>query len=638
MDLNKKLEELKPYQLNCNVFDVYSYNGLSMQDLLCQFFTKINECINVSNGTIDLAKWLVDEGIEIEVSKKIITLLEDGTIENLINDDLFNSLNNKINNINTQIPLLATKESVTKLEDKKANKDDVERQISSVASGSPRGVYSNLESLSSAFPTGNDNIYLTLDNNNWNYWNGSAWVCGGVYQSQTIKDKSVGDTELNVIYRIGKLISGGINFNFENDILEITNGSVVSDYTGFYGVENTENILLSTDGFPRYIFFNIDTKLIHVESRWFKYNSRELLICCYYNKKVYFVGNNDLVKVNNENINLNFIYINGNKIKDNSIPNSKLNFASHYGCVLEGSVFIDTENKKIVVEENTIIGDMLGFYTVNEGEINFTNDISVACFLFFNKENGNVHLENRWYYSQNSNELFLGILYKRKLFNSISSNILINEVNTLPDINNQWLGRKWVSYGDSNTQIERWQPTVINKLGLNHVNMGVSSSTIVDYSTWAVPMCSDERLNEIPNDTDIITILGGTNDWVGHKPLGTIDSTDKNEFYGAYKYIIENIITRLPSVRLVLICPGYSSYTQSTGEKNNIGLTIRDYGNAIKEIGEYYNLPVIDLLSLMGVNKFNYLSCFDDEAIAVHFNVNGGVRVGNIVAETVKQL
>ena len=97
MDLNKKLEELKPYQLNCNVFDVYSYNGLTMQDLLCQFFTKINECITVSNETIDLAKWLVNEGLEIEVVKKLMLWLEDGTLENIINVNIFNTLNEKIN-------------------------------------------------------------------------------------------------------------------------------------------------------------------------------------------------------------------------------------------------------------------------------------------------------------------------------------------------------------------------------------------------------------------------------------------------------------------------------------------------------------------------------------------------------------
>ena len=109
MDLNKKLEELKPYQLNCNVFDVYSYNGLSMQDLLCQFFTKINECITVSNETIDLAKWLVNEGLEIEVVKKLMIWLEDGTLENIINVNLFNTLNEKISGLSSQLKHIQNK-------------------------------------------------------------------------------------------------------------------------------------------------------------------------------------------------------------------------------------------------------------------------------------------------------------------------------------------------------------------------------------------------------------------------------------------------------------------------------------------------------------------------------------------------
>ena len=66
MNINK-LNKLKPMDLNCNVFDVYNYEGLSMQELLCQFFTKINECINTSNEVSDLALWLVNEGLEEEV-------------------------------------------------------------------------------------------------------------------------------------------------------------------------------------------------------------------------------------------------------------------------------------------------------------------------------------------------------------------------------------------------------------------------------------------------------------------------------------------------------------------------------------------------------------------------------------------
>lgn len=103
MDLNKRLEELKPYQLNCNIFSVYDYDGLTMQELLCQFFTKINECVNVSNETLNLAEWLVNEGLEKEVVKKLMVWMNDGTLENLINVNLFKTLNDKISVLDSQL-------------------------------------------------------------------------------------------------------------------------------------------------------------------------------------------------------------------------------------------------------------------------------------------------------------------------------------------------------------------------------------------------------------------------------------------------------------------------------------------------------------------------------------------------------
>ena len=112
MELNKKLKELKPQQLNCNVFDVYSYNGLTMQDLLCQFFTKINECVKSSNEVIDLTDWLVNTGLEEEVVKKLMVLIEDGTVEKLINVNLFKTLNNEINELSSQLEHKANKNEV----------------------------------------------------------------------------------------------------------------------------------------------------------------------------------------------------------------------------------------------------------------------------------------------------------------------------------------------------------------------------------------------------------------------------------------------------------------------------------------------------------------------------------------------
>ena len=93
------MEKLKRYDLNCNIFDVYDYDGLSMQELLCQFYTKINECVDFSNSTLNLCSWLVNEGLKEEVAEKLIKWLNDGTLNNIINTSVFNELNAKLGKI-----------------------------------------------------------------------------------------------------------------------------------------------------------------------------------------------------------------------------------------------------------------------------------------------------------------------------------------------------------------------------------------------------------------------------------------------------------------------------------------------------------------------------------------------------------
>lgn len=55
--------------------------------------------------------------------------------------------------------------------------------VNGVIDGTPKDVYANLSALQTAFPSGASGVYLTSDNGHWHYWNGSAWIDGGVYHS-----------------------------------------------------------------------------------------------------------------------------------------------------------------------------------------------------------------------------------------------------------------------------------------------------------------------------------------------------------------------------------------------------------------------------------------------------------------------
>lgn len=58
-------------------------------------------------------------------------------------------------------------------------------------SASPKGTYALLTDLTTAFPTGNSNVYLVTADGKWYYWNGSAWTAGGTYQATGIAAKSI---------------------------------------------------------------------------------------------------------------------------------------------------------------------------------------------------------------------------------------------------------------------------------------------------------------------------------------------------------------------------------------------------------------------------------------------------------------
>ena len=98
------IKHLKGLEINT----IYDFdNAFSINELLCKFWEKIEETINISNESIDLLNWIKEEGIPTEVEKIITELVEDGTIERMINVDKIEELRtlitNKITDVNEQL-------------------------------------------------------------------------------------------------------------------------------------------------------------------------------------------------------------------------------------------------------------------------------------------------------------------------------------------------------------------------------------------------------------------------------------------------------------------------------------------------------------------------------------------------------
>ena len=651
------LEKIQNLAVSLQLVTVEDMQKHSLPQLVTMIANKLNELMNevhrFESDVIEMVEtqneniqYLLGEGLHLEVATVFEGWMEDGTFDTLINQSALKQVNNRIDETNAQlsitnqqVALKASASDVTTLDEVKANTVDVDRKINAVASGSPREAFATVDDLKDKYPDGNSNIYLVSSDGHW-YFYDDEWKSGGVYQSMQVQDRSIGIDQLNVIYRRGIIISGGINVNFDSDILEIESDTVVSDLTGFYSCSNADNILLNSDKYPRYIYFNTDTRLFHVEARWFRDNPKELLVCCYYNKKIFGISNNDLIKANGKHLKYNG-QIDYDMINDSAIRKNHLWFSYTHGCIIYGGFDIDLNDKTISITSGTVVSDLTGFYSVANSNTTSTFDVDTnyPIYIYFNISTSQIHVEARWY-SYSANELLLCTIYKGEVYNTLcrSSITLNGGKNISGDFS--WTGKKFVSYGDSITQGNTWQNYLVNELGLVHENHGLSSSCISNFEQWAVSMSNNSRIDAIPLDADIITIMGGTNDWASRRQIGTLDDVTTETFIGGYKHLIERLMSRIPNARIIIMSPPFGYYNTGVGseEVNGIGIKLSSYIEASELIAKHYKLPFINMYQDLGINKFNKDNFMHVEDLQVHPNSNGGKRVAGRVLGELRKL
>ena len=182
---------------------------------------------------------------------------------------------------------------------------------------------------------------------------------------------------------------------------------------------------------------------------------------------------------------------------------------------------------------------------------------------------------------------------------------------------NHCAGKKVTCVGDSITAgsgtTKTYWSILYDTLELESMTgMGVAGSCVSatsDYKTGNSPLIN--RYKSIP-DSDIITIYMGTNDYGHETPMGTIDDTEDVSFYGALNVIIPGIQKAHPDALLAWITPTHR-YGFGTSKilgtaftydylPNGRGYSLNDYVDAIKEVCEKYDVPVIDLFTLSGMD------------------------------------
>ncbi len=109
------------------------------------------------------------------------------------------------------------------------------------------------------------------------------------------------------------------------------------------------------------------------------------------------------------------------------------------------------------------------------------------------------------------------------------------------------------------------------------------------------------RFETMDDDADAVVVFGGTNDFGhGDAPMGCFDDRTPYTFYGACHYLFSGLIKKYLGKPIVVMTPLHRCEEARVPRPGSCRKLI-EYVNVIREVAEYYSLPVLDLYASSGI-------------------------------------
>ena len=604
----------------------------------------------------------------VEKSNEVIEQVNTFESEHKTIKETVKSFDEKVTQYNNEV--LSYKQEVDKLPTINANAEVLDARCGKTTLGEfNRSISAQLEQIPKQYATKSEvgspstansieemidkaKVYVNTSDGNWYSWNGSNWVIGGVYNSVAISSdflkKTTGEVNCTFIKQyddsVISALDGGYNWISGNKTYKFT---VKGATTANFNVKKVE--LGSQHGYAMFdinnTFIGGDVNISIDSSSLVSVNipsNCEYIITTLENNVdpygyLYFETNN-IPYLNKE--------INNIKIEiDDKIKMTKNLFNENN---------IEISSNKYISDDGSLWDingwDTTDFIKLNKGQyrVKFANGGAIA-----HNFRGYVYNSNKKGVSQIANDVFTienDNMYVRfcSTFGFEKLMICLNSYDqsyepygTVAEnsrlINSKWKGKKYCCIGDSITDGSNYPRWLAQETGMILIYDNGRAGTCVGYDDVMgggedrphnqASMCTDVRVNLIPLETEVITILGGCNDWAGQGlTLGNIDSPhEHNTFYGAYQLMLDKIYARLPNVEIVLLEIIYrkDEETLATAE----GKKMNDYRQAVRDIGYKYGLPVLKTYQNCGINNHNQNLYLAD---GVHPNLVGQRKIADV--------
>ena len=194
-----------------------------------------------------------------------------------------------------------------------------------------------------------------------------------------------------------------------------------------------------------------------------------------------------------------------------------------------------------------------------------------------------------------------------------SSSTVIPDANTdiFSNLNYLAFGDSITEGGNLESRSQSYPNVAADILGCKVTNVAVGGSTFVRDPNNKNRYCiADDVVSFCASSKnyDIISVAGGVNDQSLSFPLGDINDSTTETIYGSLNIIVQTLTERYPDAFIFLITPlkYYTNEYVDSEALNSAGYNLSDVSEAIKAIGEKYDLPVLDLYNTSGFESAEY--------------------------------
>lgn len=233
-----------------------------------------------------------------------------------------------------------------------------------------------------------------------------------------------------------------------------------------------------------------------------------------------------------------------------------------------------------------------------------------------------------------------GSYMETQMQNDMDQNVITDSTYDFSDISIACLGDS-ITQASNLENMDNYQqyayPTRLKEiLGAESVaNLGIGGSSIGRY--WDNAFV--DRYKEIPKDTDLIIVMGGTNDGfcLTQEELGTLKERKPKTFIGDLDELMRGLKTDYPDATIVFATPLPNVLHDMLKKERDYLLPQIILVNAIKYLAKEYEIPVIDLYNSNILDTHDAAVIYNYMPDGVHCNPEGyTILAEHFAAELIK--